>query len=76
MWSISTELSIKVRSSCQESSLDPLVNIAPQRTITLTLTRPHFLGLVVSNRIVANRHGGEIEFQSEPGDSRFKGVAQ
>ena len=30
------------------------------------------LGLVISNRIVANRHGGEIEFQSTPGDTRFK----
>ena len=30
------------------------------------------LGLVISSRIVANRHGGEIEFQSEPGDTRFK----
>jgi len=29
------------------------------------------LGLVISNRIVADRHGGEIEFQSEPGDTRF-----
>jgi hypothetical protein len=32
--------------------------------------------LVIGDRIVANRHGGEIEFQSEAGDSRFKGVAQ
>jgi signal transduction histidine kinase len=30
------------------------------------------LGLVISNRIVADRHGGEIEFESEPGDTRFK----
>jgi len=30
------------------------------------------LGLVISNRIVADRHGGEIEFQSEAGDTRFK----
>ena len=30
------------------------------------------LGLVISNRIVANRHSGEIEFQSAPGDTRFK----
>jgi signal transduction histidine kinase len=30
------------------------------------------LGLVISNRIVANRHNGEIEFSSEPGDTRFK----
>jgi signal transduction histidine kinase len=30
------------------------------------------LGLVISSRIVANRHGGEIEFQSVPGDTRFQ----
>ena len=30
------------------------------------------LGLVISNRIVADRHGGEIEFESQPGDTRFK----
>jgi signal transduction histidine kinase len=30
------------------------------------------LGLVISNRIVADRHGGEIEFESEPGGTRFK----
>jgi len=30
------------------------------------------LGLVISNRIVANRHNGEIEFTSVPGDTRFK----
>ena len=30
------------------------------------------LGLVISSRIVANRHGGEIEFESVPGDTRFK----
>lgn len=29
------------------------------------------LGLVISNRIVAN-HGGEIEFESKPGETRFK----
>jgi len=29
------------------------------------------LGLVISNRIVADRHSGEIEFRSEPGDTRF-----
>jgi len=29
------------------------------------------LGLVISNRIVANRHSGEIEFESEPGNTRF-----
>jgi signal transduction histidine kinase len=30
------------------------------------------LGLVISNRIVGNRHGGEIEFESKPGETRFK----
>jgi signal transduction histidine kinase len=30
------------------------------------------LGLIISNRIVADRHGGEIEFESKPGDTRFK----
>jgi signal transduction histidine kinase len=30
------------------------------------------LGLIISNRIVADRHGGEIEFESHPGDTRFK----
>jgi signal transduction histidine kinase len=30
------------------------------------------LGLVISHRIVANRHGGEIEFESKPGETRFK----
>jgi signal transduction histidine kinase len=30
------------------------------------------LGLIISNRIVANRHGGEIEFESRPGETRFK----
>jgi signal transduction histidine kinase len=30
------------------------------------------LGLIISNRIVANRHGGEIEFESKPGETRFK----
>jgi signal transduction histidine kinase len=30
------------------------------------------LGLVISNRIVANHHGGEIEFESRPGETRFK----
>jgi signal transduction histidine kinase len=29
------------------------------------------LGLVISNRIVADRHGGEIEFESKPGETRF-----
>jgi signal transduction histidine kinase len=30
------------------------------------------LGLSISNAIVANRHGGEIEFVSRPGETRFK----
>ena len=30
------------------------------------------LGLVLSNRIVADRHHGEIEFESKPGDTRFR----
>ena len=30
------------------------------------------LGLVISNRIIANRHGGEIEFESKPGETRFR----
>jgi signal transduction histidine kinase len=30
------------------------------------------LGLAISNSIVANRHGGEIEFESKPGETRFK----
>ncbi|HMJ66255.1 MAG TPA: ATP-binding protein [Candidatus Binatia bacterium] len=30
------------------------------------------LGLVISNRIVADRHGGEIEVESRPGETRFK----
>jgi signal transduction histidine kinase len=30
------------------------------------------LGLVISNRIVGDRHGGEIEFDSKPGETRFK----
>jgi len=30
------------------------------------------LGLVISNRIIGNRHGGEIEFESRPGETRFK----
>jgi signal transduction histidine kinase len=29
------------------------------------------LGLVISNRIVADRHGGEIEVDSQPGNTRF-----
>ena len=31
-----------------------------------------FLVLVISNRIVADRHGGEIEFESQPGETHFK----
>lgn len=30
------------------------------------------LGLVISNRIIGLRHGGEIEFESRPGETRFK----
>jgi len=30
------------------------------------------LGLIISNRIVADRHSGEIEFESHPGETRFK----
>jgi signal transduction histidine kinase len=30
------------------------------------------LGLIISNRIVADRHNGEIEFESRPGETRFK----
>lgn len=30
------------------------------------------LGLVISNRIVADGHGGEIEFESEPGNTVFR----
>jgi signal transduction histidine kinase len=30
------------------------------------------LGLIISNRIVTDRHGGEIEFESKPGETRFK----
>jgi signal transduction histidine kinase len=30
------------------------------------------LGLIISNRIVGDRHGGEIEFESKAGETRFK----
>jgi signal transduction histidine kinase len=30
------------------------------------------LGLIISHAIIANRHGGEIEFDSHPGETRFK----
>jgi signal transduction histidine kinase len=30
------------------------------------------LGLIICNRIIADRHGGEIEFESKPGETRFK----
>lgn len=30
------------------------------------------LGLMISNRIVADRHGGEIEFESKPGLTEFR----
>jgi signal transduction histidine kinase len=29
------------------------------------------LGLVICYRIIADRHGGEIECESKPGDTRF-----
>jgi len=32
----------------------------------------HRLGLVISNRIVADRHHGEIEFESKPGETKFR----
>lgn len=31
-----------------------------------------FTGQIISNRIVGDRHGGEIEFESHPGETRFK----
>jgi len=30
------------------------------------------LGLIISNRIIGDRHGGEIEFDSKPGETRFR----
>jgi len=30
------------------------------------------LGLMISNRIIADHHGGEIEFESKPGETRFR----
>jgi signal transduction histidine kinase len=30
------------------------------------------LGLLISHRIIADHHGGEIEFESKPGETRFK----
>jgi signal transduction histidine kinase len=30
------------------------------------------LGLVISHRIVADGHGGEIEFESQPGNTVFR----
>ena len=30
------------------------------------------LGLMISNRIVADRHGGEMEFDSKPGHTEFR----
>jgi signal transduction histidine kinase len=30
------------------------------------------LGLVISHRIIADRHGGEIEVESKPGETRFR----
>jgi len=39
---------------------------------TKSVGRGTGLGLIISHRIVANRHGGEIEFESRPGETRFK----
>ncbi len=39
---------------------------------TKSVGRGTGLGLVISNRIVGDRHGGEIEFDSKPGETRFK----
>ena len=30
------------------------------------------LGLIISNRTVADRHGGEIEFEFKPGATSFR----
>src|SRR5437899_7653959 len=59
--------------------VDNDVGIPPE--VELRLFEPSFttkavgtgtgLGLVISSRIVANRHGGEIEFESQPGKTRF-----
>src|SRR6185503_7805524 len=39
---------------------------------TKTVGKGTGLGLIISNRIVGDRHGGEIEFESKPGETRFK----
>ncbi len=39
---------------------------------TKTIGRGTGLGLVICHRIIADRHGGEIEFESKPGETRFK----
>jgi signal transduction histidine kinase len=39
---------------------------------TKAIGRGTGLGLVICHRIIADRHGGEIEFDSKPGETRFK----
>jgi len=52
------------------------VNVQPHLFEPFFTTKPigtgTGLGLVISNRIVGDRHGGEIEFESKPGETRFK----
>jgi hypothetical protein len=43
------------------------LSLPPGRSATGTA-----LELLISNRIVANWHGGEIEFESKSGETRFK----
>jgi signal transduction histidine kinase len=76
---------ICVGTSCEENQLvveivDNGKGIPPE--IQPRLFEPFFttkavgsgtgLGLLISHRIVADRHGGEIEFESKPGETRFK----